>query len=315
MKLSIIVTCYNLEKYIDRCINSIVPQLTDETELIIVNDGSKDDSLRILEKLASLTPTITVINQPNRGISSARNTGVEAAKGDFIWFIDGDDYILPDSVKILLSNITPLIDVIAFNYAVKTNTNTINLLIYNNELINAAELIRRESFFVWNRIYNRRIFEFVKFIEGLNNIEDTVFNILISKHIGKIKTLSQILYVYEKTNASSISMSRSKRHLISLYKDTLKAQKILQTRHNEIKNEEIKSEWEKALNKTYVGNAFSLLRFYNCKYFKKGINLYEEWGVYPFKNEGNIKMRAFVFLINHKSLWFTHKFLKRFIPR
>jgi len=93
VKISIIVPVYNLEKYLSRCINSLLNQTIKEIEIICINDGSTDNSLNILENFASNDDRIKVINQTNSGQSVARNNGIEKASGEYICFIDGDDWI------------------------------------------------------------------------------------------------------------------------------------------------------------------------------------------------------------------------------
>ena len=91
--ISVIVPVYNAKKYLDRCIQSIINQKYKELEIILVDDGSKDNSLEICKSYADKDNRIQVIHKENAGVSAARNTGIEAASGDFIAFVDSDDYI------------------------------------------------------------------------------------------------------------------------------------------------------------------------------------------------------------------------------
>ena len=92
-KISVIVPVYNVEKYLKRCLNSLVNQTYTNIEIICVNDGSKDNSLNILNEYAQKDNRIVVISQENQGQGIARNKGLEIAKGDYIGFIDPDDFI------------------------------------------------------------------------------------------------------------------------------------------------------------------------------------------------------------------------------
>lgn len=100
--ISIIIPVYNAEKYINRCIKSIVNQSYQELEIILVNDGSTDNSLSICETLATQDNRIKVISQDNGGVSKARNTGLRLTKGEYVMFLDSDDYMLPDMCKTML---------------------------------------------------------------------------------------------------------------------------------------------------------------------------------------------------------------------
>ena len=100
-RLSIIVPLYNLKDYIERCILSIVSQSIDTSryELIVVNDGSTDGSESVVKKLQAVYPSITLINKENGGLSSARNKGLDIASGDYIFFMDADDWVSPDTLS------------------------------------------------------------------------------------------------------------------------------------------------------------------------------------------------------------------------
>lgn len=104
MRLSIIIPMYNVELYIEDCLLSCLKQniSASEYEIIVVNDGSPDGSLAIAERVASTASNIRIVSQPNGGLSAARNTGVKHAKGDYLWFVDGDDCIREDCLKSLV---------------------------------------------------------------------------------------------------------------------------------------------------------------------------------------------------------------------
>ena len=105
MKLSFIIPIFNLEGYIEDCIHSLLNQNIphSEYEIICVNDGSTDTTLEILQKLASSFSNIVIIDRENQGVSVARNIGMAYAKGEYIWFVDGDDLIVSNCLKQLLS--------------------------------------------------------------------------------------------------------------------------------------------------------------------------------------------------------------------
>ena len=99
IKVSIIVPVYNVEKYLKRCLDSITNQTLKELEIICINDGSTDNSLKILKQYAHKDKRISIINKQNEGLSVARNTGMEAASGEYIGFVDSDDWIDLDFYK------------------------------------------------------------------------------------------------------------------------------------------------------------------------------------------------------------------------
>ena len=102
IKISFIVPCYNVERYIEQCINSIATQSVKEIEIIPVDDGSPDGTGKILDILAAKDARIKVIHKKNEGVSAARNSALEIAIGEYVVFVDGDDYIAPDYASYML---------------------------------------------------------------------------------------------------------------------------------------------------------------------------------------------------------------------
>ena len=101
VKVSILVPVSNLEKYFRKCLDSLVNQTLRDIEIICINDGSTDDSLNVLQEYASEHLNVIVIDQENQGVSIARNNGINKAQGDYIGFVDPDDWVEPDMFKIL----------------------------------------------------------------------------------------------------------------------------------------------------------------------------------------------------------------------
>lgn len=121
MKLSIVVPVYNVEQYVRKCILSIINQDDDlfkTFEVIIVNDGSKDKSVEQIQDLVDKYDNIRLINQENLSLSVARNNGMAIAKGDYVWFIDSDDWISSEAVKYITPYLDGVNDIIAINYTV-----------------------------------------------------------------------------------------------------------------------------------------------------------------------------------------------------
>ena len=102
MIVSIIIPVYNVEKYLSRCIESVIGQTYEHIEIILVNDGSTDHSLEICEKYKIVDKRIKIINKNNGGLSSARNAGIDECSGDYIYFLDSDDYISRDCIEYLV---------------------------------------------------------------------------------------------------------------------------------------------------------------------------------------------------------------------
>ena len=100
-KVSIIVPVYNTEQYLKQCIDSITAQTLQDIEIIIVDDGSKEECARLCDELAKTDSRIKVIHKINEGVGFARNTGIAAARGEYVGFIDSDDYVKPDRKSVV----------------------------------------------------------------------------------------------------------------------------------------------------------------------------------------------------------------------
>ena len=114
MKLSIIIPVYNVEQYLQKCLDSVLVDNAFTGQVICVNDGSTDGSLTILEEYTKQYPNVEIMSQPNAGLSAARNAGLKHATGDYVFFLDSDDWVLPGSIDKVLSQVDGE-DVIYFN--------------------------------------------------------------------------------------------------------------------------------------------------------------------------------------------------------
>ena len=212
-KVSIVLPVYNVEKYLARCLDSILNQTFENFEVICVNDGSPDNSLEILEKYKKIDNRIKIISQENKGLSGARNTGIKHSNGEYIAFIDSDDVIHPQYLEVLASFIGDS-DVIASAHIEnisevpkisKINTNKVKVSFYNNirsEYIN-KKLYKKTLSVVWNKLYKKDIFENLNFKEGISPGEDDIFTFEMMMKINSLKIVDSKLYYY-MTNPSSI---------------------------------------------------------------------------------------------------------------
>ena len=127
-KLSVIVPVYNVEKYLERCVDSVINQNYPNIEIILVDDGSKDSSGKICDILAAKDNRIKVIHQQNGGLSAARNTGIDNATGEYIDFLDSDDELLPN----VFNDLIPLLEY-----------NNLDLIVFYSQKVKPEKLIKR----------------------------------------------------------------------------------------------------------------------------------------------------------------------------
>ncbi len=109
-KISFIIPAYNVERFIKRCLDSIYSIGVESQEVIVVDDGSTDATSEIIESYRHTHPDMLIISQPNRGLSAARNSGLEKATGEFVWFVDSDDYLEPAASRNLIDSIDSYYD-------------------------------------------------------------------------------------------------------------------------------------------------------------------------------------------------------------
>lgn len=227
--LSIIIPVYNVEKYIGECLESLLRQKLDDCEIIVVNDGSTDSSLRIIEDYTpKFNGILRIVSQKNSGLSSARNEGVKYAKGEYIYFLDSDDYLKDFAIKVLLNTIGLDKDTNIFqldNIITDTgkrlnnffrNSEGISIVDYfkeyhtidsSNSVVSACSFIYSSSF--WRN--NNLCFEVGK------KYEDQLFlyNLLQKKGIIRVVHIDKPFYVFRENREGSISTNVSLTH----YKD------------------------------------------------------------------------------------------------
>lgn len=172
--ISIIVPVYKTEAYLEKCVDSILAQTFRDFELLLIDDGSPDNCPALCEEAAARDPRIRVIHQKNAGLSAARNTGVEAARGEWIGFVDSDDSIAPEMYETLLTYARrDGAQIAVCDYLLVTEAGEPLPSPYRLEedkvldRVGALEQMNRGHFTVaWNRLYRRELFETVRFPVG-----------------------------------------------------------------------------------------------------------------------------------------------------
>ena len=193
MLVSIIVPVYNVKNYLKECISSILSQNYEDIEIILVDDGSQDDSLEICKRYSNMDSRIQVIHTDNCGVSSARNTGMENAQGEYIVFVDSDDMIHPDFLSECLSNKE---DLTVTNYIKPSKIDSLHYKEDHPELIFQQRGVRT----VWGKVFVRKIIEdhHIRFDTNIRYGEDTIFVLQYCLHIKTIAYVFRHLYEYEK---------------------------------------------------------------------------------------------------------------------
>lgn len=235
-KISIIVPVYKVEPYIHKCIDSILNQTFKDFELILVDDGSPDRCGEICDEYAKKDNRIVVIHKENKGVSSARNTGIQIAKGEYIAFVDPDDYIDKNMYeKLLLMAKTNNLDITVCQ--IKTVNNILGIKkvteIYDNEVLNKKSIDDElmpsilhgkdyGTFSSVNKLYKKDIFKKygVLFDETRDHGEDARLNLTLLSKIDRIGFIKEALYIYQIYERGSLTQ-KFRENLFYYIKDNL----------------------------------------------------------------------------------------------
>ena len=233
--ISVIIPAYNVEEYIDRCLNSVLSQTYSNLEVIVINDGSTDSTAAIIKKY-EIDPRLMLITQQNAGVSAARNAGIAAATGELLTFVDSDDYLEPDMYERLHAALTGSgADMAVCNYN----------LIYDDRADKRYSKIRNETTniyddvygyfckycacpkpnnYIWTRLYITDIVKRsgVKF-ENYRLGDDTLFNFKLLPHIRRTAFVEDGLYNYFQRDNSNVYTVANKVNLAATYADTFDA--------------------------------------------------------------------------------------------
>ncbi|MBO5477505.1 MAG: glycosyltransferase family 2 protein [Clostridia bacterium] len=202
--VSIIIPVYNVEEYINRCIDSVVGQTYNNLEIILVDDGTKDNSGIICDNRAKEDKRIKVIHKENGGLGSARNSGIKNATGEYLLFLDSDDYIEKNTVEKMLKEAKKGYDIVCCGF---DRVDEETKVVFSKEMItmpfDELEITEKnimETAFLnpsgWGKLFKKDIIKNVWFSEDKRAIEDTLFYLEIIPKTKKIKYIKEILWHY-----------------------------------------------------------------------------------------------------------------------
>ena len=210
MKYSVIIPVYNVENYLSRCIDSLLAQNYVDLEILLIDNGSKDQSGQICEDYAAQFSNITAYHIPNKGVGSARNFGLSKAKGEFICFVDADDYLVGNLFSDVESQLDSQLDLLVFSYYNSIEKNL-------SEIDRSAKILPTEGkkdksdfialfqelwltdmmYTVWNKIYRKEFLEEHQIVfESYELGEDVRFNLNVYQHVNAVLLVKSCYYVY-----------------------------------------------------------------------------------------------------------------------
>ena len=215
IRLSLIVPCYNVEEYVEKCIVSLENQdiPKEEYEILAYNDESKDNTLAILNRLAKTYPNVKVESHKNKGLSGTRNRGIREAKGEFLWFVDSDDWITENCLSDILSSVGQETDIMAFIGFIPEGGRTENSQCYKKSVVDKEGLFKTgfadaAQFYIFQReflIENECLFK-----EGIKH-EDTLFTPITLEKASKISFYLTPVYHFLQRPGSITTVADIKR--------------------------------------------------------------------------------------------------------
>ncbi|MBC7641840.1 MAG: glycosyltransferase family 2 protein [Flavobacterium sp.] len=285
IKISIIIACFNVEKYLEQCMDSVVNQTHKNLEIIAVNDGSTDQSLTILEQYKKSDDRIIIINQKNQGLSGARNSGIDISTGEYLMFIDSDDWINTETIsKTISSLIHQKTDIVFFSYTKEYEHKSVKKFILSeNKIFDSVEVkkLHKRLFGLsgkelakpehadslvtaWGKLYKTEIIQANKlqFVDcKLIGTEDLLFNIYYFNFIHSATYLHECLYHYRKNNNTSLTSTYKKsfkhqwNYLFDLIQDFIIKNNLDKSFQQAFNNRVAMSIVSLGLNELYVNNS------------------------------------------------------------
>lgn len=321
MLISVIVPVYRVENFLSTCIESILNQSLKDFELILVDDGSPDFCGHLCDIYETKDSRIKTIHKTNGGLSSARNAGLDIAKGDFIAFVDSDDFIFPNYLEVLYNackRYNAEISCCKFircsesdklnNFKHQDVSNEIE--VFNDNKMEVFLTTKKINTVAWGKLYKKEIFKNLKFPEG--KLHEDVFTTHIAIHRAKkIAVCEYIGYAYRINFNSIVNESFSKKKLDLLEGFCLRS-RFIEKNYPNLKR------------KAYSGIIYScnqillsmaMANFYDISLFNKLKNCYRKYAIYYIQNKNCTiagKIIAGLSFVNIKVAFFIIRFSKKF---
>ena len=223
--VSIIIPVYNIEKYIRECINSIINQTYKDLEIIIVDDGSTDNSGSICDEYASRDKRIKVIHQMNAGAANAKNTALDQATGEYVAFVDSDDFVSEDWIYTMYQSMKQYnADIVECEFdRVFTNQAVIVRNYEKNIEYSAKKYFEQyfenwESALFWNKLFRAKLLKDIRFRRERRCIDDEFFTYKALSLANKIVRINEVLYHYRQRKTSAV---HQKEHALQITDDNL----------------------------------------------------------------------------------------------
>ena len=307
--LSILIPAYNSERWLPRCLTSILSQIKDGVEVIIVDDGSMDKTLQCAREFAEKWSCIEVFTKKNEGVGAARNFLLDKARGEFIWFVDSDDYIVEGCLSLLLKELSETLDLLSVSY------NEVNLNPFEGT---GLEFIKKRLIngYLWSKIIRRKIINGanIRFDSERCSQEDWFFLMHVYPHLNYVKQITLKAYSYCDDNEQSVMRGLGMEHKRKLITDSRETICKFKDFLNNTGQKPYVEAYEQWMNFSAAGYLYSLFPLdYSIKEIKKDVSIFKKKGVYPVGNTGIRKFNVFLSVVNHECLYILLIRLYRFL--
>ena len=298
-KLSILIPTYNVERWLPRCLNSILSQVEDDIEIVIVDDGSTDTTLQCANEFAEKWNDIRVFSKHNEGVGAARNYLLDKACGEFIWFVDSDDYIAEGALRHILSELNSTIDLLSVSY---------NGGVFTPFEGSAIEYIQKGYIngYLWTKIIRRSVIEdaHIRFDPQRYSQEDWFFLMQVYPLLGNIKQITLQAYVYCDDNENSVMREAHAEHTRRNVADSRETICNFKRFIDSHRDQSYSRAYEQWMNFSAAGYLYSLFPIdYTMEEIKNDIKIFREKGVYPVGKTGRRKADLFLRLANHEKIY------------
>lgn len=282
-KVSIIVPVYNVEKYVEKCLNSLISQSYKNIEIILIDDGSKDNSGKICDEYKRKDSRIKVVHKENAGVSEARNSGIQKVTGEYLCFVDADDFVMNDYIEYMHQLIVKDSSDIAICTKMFSNFNekqTSDEMIENLDGENSVIRILnyRMPIGVYSRIFKKDLIDDnrIRFLKDIYMGEGFNFNVACFQKAKKVIISNYKVYYYRRDNVTSATSNFS----IKKCENSLYAMKIMNN-NLLIRTDRVINSWKYAVWRTY-SDAFDYMCLGNGK--KDNLDKFKEYKNYIKNN-------------------------------
>lgn len=310
MKISIIVAAYNIDKYIFRCISSVISQTLRDIEIIVVNDGSTDSTLSIINDMSLKDKRIRIIDKKHEGSIEARKSGLKVAKGEYILFVDGDDWLEPYALEKLYNNaISNKSDIVIYNAYLSHDNRRDKFKCFNKDCVNdyLKNLFLGDIIpCMWCKLIKLEYIKInnIEFPSNISYAEDSATSVALFMNKPKVSFLDEHLYNYYQREGSITKSINNKVLEIDKALEFIKIKLIEKNIYEEYKNEFEYMVYDHLIKEHFINTYFKyelgkvLLNQYKSRNIDVSRNTYikERISKYPI----SAKIRIYAYLKHYK---------------